>query len=183
MHPVFHVSPHIPPVFPCAFSCCHMFCCSCSSDASPPRKVPKAELTPTHGHKKKNYFASGSILPMLEQASTTPWPVSKEAAALIFPGMLLWSSLCVGLMILIPPFCVCLVPTAFCTVQLEQENHQESKMSQVCDSTQLSHVCAFRRDSVTLSLMALSVEIKYGMIIERKLFKEGSYLLHVKLRL
>lgn len=146
-------------------------------------KSPKLSSLLHMATKKKNYFASGSILPMLEQASTTPWPLSKEAAELIFPGMLLWSSLCVGLMMLIPPSCVCLVPTAFCTVQVEQENHQESKMSQVCDSMQLSHVCAFRRDSVTLSLMALSVEIKYGMIIERKLFKEGSYLLHVKLRL
>lgn len=38
-------------------------------------------------------------------------------------------------------------------------------------------------DSVILSLTALSMEIKCGTIIGRKLFKEGPYLLHVELHL
>lgn len=66
-------------------------------------------------------------------------------------------------------------------MQAEQENQQESKVSQGCDSMWLGHVCASTHDSVALCLMAPYVEVKRGMIIGRKLFEEGSYLLHVKL--
>lgn len=91
-----------------------------------------------------------------------PYPhlLSKEAAARSFLGMLLQSSLCT-INSAQPTLEVPLVssPCAISIVQVAQQK-QENKMCQVCDSMQLSHVCAFMYDSVTLSEMAIAVEIK-----------------------
>lgn len=78
-----------------------------------------------------------------------------------------------------PTICVYLVPSAFCIVQAEQENQQESKMSQDCDSMWLGHVCASMHDSVALCLMAPYTEIVWNDNWEKT--EEGSYPLHVKL--
>lgn len=118
-----HTSPH---VFPYAFSCCPLICCSCSSDASPPRKGSKAVLAPLQCHEDA-----------LRTPTLSPW-ASRQQHVHFWACCckVTWIPLTVHTPLWKSLLCLHLVPCAVCVVQGAQE--QENKMCQVCDSKIMS---------------------------------------------
>lgn len=170
--PVFHVSPHIPP---CISMCLFLL----SSD------LLQLLLRCLSTKEMFQSRAGSCTVPQrhtLRTPTLTPWAkrqqhvhfwacCCKVACVPLTAHTPLWK----------PLLCVHLIPCAVGIVQVAQEKQQENKMFQVCDSTQFNHVCAFVYDSVTLSVMAIAVEIKCWLITGRKLRKEGSCFLQVEL--